>query len=614
MAKIKIKIKKVPTSNTKYKDGGNFPEQDFQIFGNNPLQFKGETDSKDDDGDESIGTSYPTEKKGQGTVEAEKGELIAKLKENLKLFKIGGKKHSNGGTDIKMEDGDFIFSNALKIKGEILKSEFGLNPKKEYTFAEVANKYIDMNEFHKLSESESPLEKKTGLMMIEKYKDKLAKLAFLQEAQKGMPNGMPEIAAPLMEKAAKIPQEGIPEGSMMRKGGQLSKYDDGGDFKITKYAGDKTNKSNAGNISDEQWTDLARRLGYRPSSNKLTQKQINKEFQTFLYADKDYKPIIDNLHSKDKGFGPTKTGDVFDGALGHRWDDIYKELSKTVPAPTPSTEDKAKGAVDGFSSDKLTPDTSLPTTASEFRDLGYSSPEKVGLALALKTIPSYSPTRYQNYGLQQALGAMSNVMPYNYQSLINESTKGGYNAIQANNAFGRTPQAMANNIAMAGQLGEQTSKIKGEEYNQNAQLYNQNQLSLAQMMGTIGADKETEAMRYDNSVTQQKENLWANRKMRDKEFLAQYSNAEQNRSLRNAYAFLGQSTNPNFRTLNADNAVGFNPSINPFTAINGFGMNDGSKSQTYRQQFEKETDKMTPEQRKDYIEYLKVYKQINKGS
>ena len=83
MAKIKIKIKKVPTSNTKYKDGGNFPEQDFQIFGNNPLQFKGETDSKDDDGDESIGTSYPTEKKGQGTVEAEKGELIAKLKENL---------------------------------------------------------------------------------------------------------------------------------------------------------------------------------------------------------------------------------------------------------------------------------------------------------------------------------------------------------------------------------------------------------------------------------------------------------------------------------------------------------------------------------------------------
>lgn len=555
------------TSNPK--NSSNFQEQDFQIFGNNPLQFKGKSDSKDDDGDESVGTAYPTEKKGQGTVEAEKGELIAKLKENLKLFKINGKPHSKGGTDIKMEDGDFIFSNALKIKGEVLKSEFGLNPKKEYTFAEVANKYIDMNEFHKLSESESPLEKKTGLMMIEKYKDKLAKLAFLQEAQKGMPNGMPEIAAPLMEKVAKIPQEGIPEGSMMKRGGELSEYKVGGPVTKPKdgYTGSKT-------PTFKDYYDKKSKTPYKvPSKAK------------YMKPEDFYTPeVLAFMKKRDKEDGiDSDLGNAQDYTWGKRHQEAYdmffkdKETSAGM-ADSPVTEE----SVDGFTSEKLNPDTSSPTTASEFRDLGYSSPEKVGLALALKTIPSYAPTRYQNYGLQQALGAMSNVMPYNYQSLINESTKGGYNAIQANNAFGRTPQAMANNIAMVGQLGEQTSKIKGEEYNQNANLYNQNQLSLAQMMGTIGADKETEAMRYDNSVTQQKENLWANRKMRDKEFLAQYSNAEQNRSLRNAYAFLGQSTNPNFKTLNADNAVGFNPSINPFTAINGFGINN-SKPQNIAQ-------------------------------
>lgn len=593
----KIKIKKVPTSNTKYKDGGNFPEQDFQIFGNNPLQFKGDSKIKsDDDGDEEVGTSYPTEKKGQGTVEAEKGELIAKLKENLKLFKINGKPHSKGGTDIKMEDGDFIFSKALKIKGEVLKSEFGLDPKKEYTFAEIANKYIDMNEFHKLSESESPLEKKTGLMMIEKYKDKLAKLAFLQEAQKGMPNGVPEIAAPLMEKVAKIPQEGIPEGSIMKRGGELQKLLPGGEG--IKSVGHARN-SDYGK-SFKGYYDKTKKKQYEPPTDITPEEFYRPEVVAWMKA-QDRKAGID----WDKG-------EAKDYTWGERHQQAYDKFFKgKVLGNKPNVQEVNSvsktdvGATDGFGIDTLKPDTSSPTVPSEFKDLGYSSPEKLGLALALKTIPSYAPTRYQNYGLQQALGAMSNVMPYNYQSLINESTKGGYNAIQANNAFGRTPQAMANNVAMAGQLGEQTSKIKGEEYNQNAQLYNQNQLSLAQMMGTIGADKETEAMRYDNSVTQQKENLWANRKMRDKEFLAQYSNAEQNRSLRNAYAFLGQSTNPNFKTLNADNAVGFNPSINPFTAINGFGIGN-DKSASLMSQYKSETNGLSEEEKKIFIDWMKV--------
>lgn len=547
----KVKITKTPTSNPSIKP--NFNEQDYQIFGSNPLEFKNSANKPLKNNDE-IGKTYPTEDEGNGNVEAEQGELIAKLNDNLKLFKIPGKSHKQGGTSIVMEEGDFIFSKALKIKGEIVKAEFGLSADKEYSFADIANKYIKMNDYQKLSESEQPLEKQTGLSMVEKYKDKLAKLAFLQESQKGLPNGIPAISAPLLEKISNIPTDAIPKESMMRRGGELLKYDDGGVFKS--YKDKKKNKTY--DVPDK--------------FKNFTKEQADKEFYT--------PEVLKFMAARDKEEGiDWDKGKAQDYTWGVRHQEAYDKFFKdTAPVvdteKSPVVETSADKPVEGFTKGPE-PDFSAPTTQGGYKDLGYSSPEKLGLALAMKTIPSYAPTRYQNYGLEQALGAMTNVMPYNYQSVINEATRGGYNASGANNAFGRTPQAMVNNTAIAGQLAETTSKIKGDEYNQNAQLYNTNQSALAQLMSSIGQDKEQQAQIYGDKIVQGKENLWANRRMRDKEFLAQYSNAQNNRSLRNAYSYLGQSTNPNFPIVNADNAVAFNAMQNPFDIINGYGRGTG---------------------------------------
>jgi len=585
----KVTIKKVPTSNTK--NAPNFPEANYQYFTSNPLDFKSRAMHKNKK-DPEIGTAYPTEDKGEGNAEAEKNEVI--VKKDSKLFTIGGDTHKKGGTDIVMEDGDFIFSNSLKIKGDIVKSEFGLSADKEYTFADIAKKYKDMNSFHKLAESTVPLEKKTGMLMIEKYKDKLARLAFLQESQKGMPNGIPEIAAPLMEKVGSVPEEVIPEGKKFKLGGEAPRDDKNG-WKITRYQGDKTNNFNAGTTSEKEWTDLANKLGFKPTSND--QKQINTEFQEFLYNhDNEYKKIIDTAHSpkdtKDpknpNKKGQTKYGKYNEGNLGYRWDIVYKgvnDIINTRPKPVDNTgvtpEEGAdgnavEGDLGGFTSLEKSAEE-LNATQADYNDMGFSSPEKLALGLAMKSIPNYAPTRYQNYGLQSALGAMSNVMPYNYQSVINEANRTGSNAMRSNNAFSRTPQAMANNSFIQGQLSEQTSKIKGEEYNQNANMYNQNQGALANMMSAIGQDKAAQAQQYGDRVVQGKENLWANRRMRDKEFLAQYSNAMNNKALRNAYSVLGRSLNPNFPIVNADNATAYTASKDPFSLINGVGGKTGSK-------------------------------------
>ena len=216
---------------------------------NDPFNYKKPTVEED------INISYPEEDKGNGNTIAEKGEFIAKP--DGRLFKINGKLHKQGGTEINMEPGDFIFSNKYSLTGDILKTEFNLNPKKSYTFAEIDNKYKDINKFFKLKDHFLPLEKKTGERMLNTYKEKLAKLALLQETQKGLPQGIPTLMENLLDVAS--PTSKLEGSSVMAKGGEKVYADTGYDFKP--YQGDKTNKKNAAKTSADDWAKLADELG-----------------------------------------------------------------------------------------------------------------------------------------------------------------------------------------------------------------------------------------------------------------------------------------------------------------------------------------------------------------
>lgn len=174
-----------------------------------------------DKGPSKIGTQYPEVPEDQANIEAEKGETI--LTPELEHYTIGGKTHKQGGTPIKAEIGSFIFSNdkKLKIKGHILE-EFGIKAnsdkaKEGMTPADVAKKYKTNKFLAILRDTEAPkIDKDTASLMLGNYKNKLSKVAFIQEAKKNFPNGVPDLA-----KSDELIQDEQDQGYEFKKGGLI---------------------------------------------------------------------------------------------------------------------------------------------------------------------------------------------------------------------------------------------------------------------------------------------------------------------------------------------------------------------------------------------------------
>ena len=97
--KRKVKITQVP----KYGYGHTGDQQNFGLYrggGNLQDYMQG---SEEILGAEDIRTYYPEEKHEENAnVEVERGELI---KDSKYLYKVGGEKHSKGGTKVNVEPG-----------------------------------------------------------------------------------------------------------------------------------------------------------------------------------------------------------------------------------------------------------------------------------------------------------------------------------------------------------------------------------------------------------------------------------------------------------------------------------------------------------------------------
>lgn len=141
----------------------------------------------------------------QSNVEAERGETaLADFDGDgqLEHMNIGGERHFNGGTPLQLPQGAFIFSDTRKMKlgGPIL-AEFGKSEKtkQKFTPAKLSKQY-DINLFkQKLkNESDDKYATDTAELMIQNNQEHLGKLAYVQEAMKGFPNGMPQVAQQLM--------------------------------------------------------------------------------------------------------------------------------------------------------------------------------------------------------------------------------------------------------------------------------------------------------------------------------------------------------------------------------------------------------------------------------
>ena len=232
----------IPNDNIVYaKYGGSLGQKNYALDRGNYYADYGKADSAERDTKDSLG-AVPRD---QANLEAEKGEVAFLQGDDgqLKLFNIGGERHSNGGTALNLSPGAFIFSDTAKMKmgGDIL-TQFGKNAdsKKKYTPADLAKQY-PLNVF--IDKKKDPTNDKfandTADLMLNNHKMKLGALAIAQEQKKGFPNGVPtivqQIAAENQEERGESPQQEQQEQAgngeqmeMARYGGSMRKYDDGG--------------------------------------------------------------------------------------------------------------------------------------------------------------------------------------------------------------------------------------------------------------------------------------------------------------------------------------------------------------------------------------------------
>ena len=185
-------------------------------------------------------TLQPVARDG-ANLEAEKGETAMVNIDGVPAhFKIGGKRHSKGGTPLNLPDNSFIFSDTakMKIKDPMIHAQFGMVPKKSgYTPAEIAKKY-DINTFRKIlaDPNSEDIERKTAEAMISNYNMKLAKLALVQESMKGFPQGIPAVAMPYVMANDIKPEE------LFETQGQEEQPD--ADMGVSRYGGNMVSQFN----------------------------------------------------------------------------------------------------------------------------------------------------------------------------------------------------------------------------------------------------------------------------------------------------------------------------------------------------------------------------------
>ena len=171
-------------------------------------------------------------------LEAEKGETVVAdmVGDGIpQQYKVGGKRHSEGGTPLDLPGQSFVFSRdkGMYIKDEKIQKMFGMAPdKKGYAPADIAKKY-DLNKYRKVlaDPDADDLQVKTAEMMIAQFNMKLAKLALVQESLKGFPQGIPKIAEPYVaagminpeDLAVTQAQPEVPGGTMMQYGGGVKR-------------------------------------------------------------------------------------------------------------------------------------------------------------------------------------------------------------------------------------------------------------------------------------------------------------------------------------------------------------------------------------------------------
>ena len=410
MQKIRIRITGMPQQQMAYGGQSNYG---LDLGQNNVYDTMSNLRS------DSMSNTIKEVPREEANIEAEGGETVYGDLDGdggLEHSKIVGKRHTQGGVPLKVPEGSFIFSDTKKMKikdPEVLKA-FGLNAKSGgYTPAEIAKRY-DINKYKAVLEDQyaDDMSKATAQLMIKNYQKKLGMLAVIQEAMKGFPQGIPEVAESVMKGGSEM--QGGEEGEEM----QDEEMAYGGD--IPKYQGDQGGSQAGGsriNSTFEFLSPFTKEL-----VGKINAEQDLKRRQTAAAA----KPAPNLVMNPDGSYYYSKTqGDpemLYNTATGQRapvtdpeyskYMDLLKKYNSRTKAgqyyinniPASDAGELSRLATKfGFKRD-------AEGTTPGYRVIQGSTP---GLTFATKSTKSgvagffggYSPELYERKVVEDALGA-----------------------------------------------------------------------------------------------------------------------------------------------------------------------------------------------------------------
>jgi len=286
-------------------------------------------------------------------LEAEKGEtVVTDLDDNMipEHYKIGGKKHSQGGTPLNLPAKSFIFSDhkSMAIGGEALKKFIPGSSKKKMTPAQIASlKKFDMSEENAiLKDTDSDiLQKETAERNIQSKLVKLGELAMEQESIKDFENGIPDIALPYLNRNGVTPQQvqminaEIEQRDMMQEMAKYGKetYQEGGERTIGEFT--STYKEFEELLNNEDFNPLLDQLYNlykdRNKDSTATKEQYKNsllEFQKQNFAFKESGINIDDEWDSNAG--------------SYTKNKAYKKNAEALGL-TPMSEEEIKMAQDG---------------------------------------------------------------------------------------------------------------------------------------------------------------------------------------------------------------------------------------------------------------------------
>ena len=159
-----------------------------------------------------VNTTLGPVDRSEANLEAERGETALTDMNNdgdFELYDISGKRHSEGGTPLNLPPQSFIYSDTTSMKlnpSEL--AEMGIESKKKMTPADVSKKY-ELNKYIAVLDDEhtDKISKDTAEYMLQKNKESLSQLAFLQEAKKEFEDGVPLASYPYLQKQGVNPIE-----------------------------------------------------------------------------------------------------------------------------------------------------------------------------------------------------------------------------------------------------------------------------------------------------------------------------------------------------------------------------------------------------------------------